>query len=319
MIDGKVRSEIPITAYAGCKTIKLKTTSKSKKYKITVVPEEAASKYKPTVVFEHSPSGDTTIIQQNKALSSFSSTKTEPVRIEMASDTSFVIRWLCLGSPSKGSDNKRFTITVTNDEGIAEMCFFTPADSVVAFVDRKQKKLPISVKKELLEMVYIEGGDYVLGSTSDSPTQYAQKAHVQHVKDFYMSTYPVTQNLWEKVMGSKPKAGWSRKLGKDDDFVAYNITFEEAVTFVKKLNEITGMKFAIPSEEEFEYVFRGGKLATEWGYDYGSCRVWVKSAKGKYGYEYINNRTVRLYSRPNVRYSVGDDMTINVLRLVLHP
>jgi len=50
------------------------------------------------------------------------------------------------------------------------------------------------------------------------------------------------------------------------------VSWEDAKAFVIKLNQLSGLTFALPSESQWEYAARGGKLSK--GYTYsGSNKI----------------------------------------------
>ncbi len=89
-----------------------------------------------------------------------------------------------------------------------------------------------------LELIYVEG----TGS----------------MKSFYMGKTEVTQKQWMRVMHSNPSKFGMRGNG---DAPVENVTWEEALEFVKKLSEETGMKFRLPRADEWTYAAKGGKMA----------------------------------------------------------
>lgn len=97
--------------------------------------------------------------------------------------------------------------------------------------------------------------------------------------DYYIGCYEVTQRQWEAVMGNKKPTGryckdesvvrdraWYKTPGLGDKVAAYNIWYEDALEFCKRLNEIlgtgsNGMEFRLPTEVEWECAARGGRYS----------------------------------------------------------
>lgn len=107
--------------------------------------------------------------------------------------------------------------------------------------------------EKLLEFVKVEGGTFTMGT--------GDEAHQVELSSFYMQKTEVTQELWQEVMGSNPS---SDKAWKENPVT--NLSWDDCQQFIKKLNAVTGKKYRLPTEAEWEYAARGGKLTR--GYKY---------------------------------------------------
>lgn len=117
-------------------------------------------------------------------------------------------------------------------------------------------------------MVRVDGGTFQMGATSEQQNPDSDEKPVRQVtlSSYYIGESEVTQALWEAVMGSNP----SRFKGsnKPVEQVSWNACQE----FVQKLSQLTGRKFRLPTEAEWEFAARGGRKSR--GYQYsGSNRI----------------------------------------------
>ena len=114
-----------------------------------------------------------------------------------------------------------------------------------------------------IEMVKVEAGTFMMGATPEmeKPNSDEKPLHqVTLTNDYYMGKYEVPQALWEAVMGSNPSEY------KGDNLPVEMVSWNDCQEFISKLNSLTGRKFRLPTEAEWEYAARGGKKSR--GYQY---------------------------------------------------
>jgi formylglycine-generating enzyme required for sulfatase activity len=70
--------------------------------------------------------------------------------------------------------------------------------------------------------------------------------------DFYIGKYEVTQAQWKAVMQTSPSHF------KGDNLPVEMVNWDYCQIFITELNGITGGKFRLPSEAEWEYACRAG-------------------------------------------------------------
>lgn len=99
------------------------------------------------------------------------------------------------------------------------------------------------------DMVKVDGGSYLWGYEGWEDNDDLLSVEVE---TFYIGKTEVTQELWEAVMGDNP----SEFVGKTNP--VENVSWEDCMEFVGRLSRLTGRKFRLPNEYEWEYAARGG-------------------------------------------------------------
>ncbi len=129
------------------------------------------------------------------------------------------------------------------------------------------------------DIVYVKGGTFQMGATSEQGSDYdsdERPVHSVTLSDYYIGKFEVTQGLWEKVMGTtiheqRIKAGYSSTNGVGSDYPMYYVNWEEAQEFCKKLSQLTGKTYVLPTEAQWEYAARGGVKSR--GYKYSGSNT----------------------------------------------
>ena len=116
--------------------------------------------------------------------------------------------------------------------------------------------LPEPIKEIIDNMVEVEGGTFIMGATPEQGEEAFNDEKPPHkvtVSTFHIGRYPVTQEQWKAVMGSNPS------YFQGERHPGEQVNWMDCQDFVKKLSKITGLKFRLPTEAEWEYAARGGK------------------------------------------------------------
>jgi formylglycine-generating enzyme required for sulfatase activity len=121
----------------------------------------------------------------------------------------------------------------------------------------KQDREPVTLKiddKHSLQCVYIPPGKFLMGTPYFMwPYHVEEYPHpVTLTRGYYLAEVPVTQALYEAVMGANP----SRV--KDPELPVQNPTFADVEKFCKTLTERTGKTVRLPTSAEWEYAARVG-------------------------------------------------------------
>ena len=112
------------------------------------------------------------------------------------------------------------------------------------------EKLPSG---ESFAMIEVKGGTFTMGDDHGEFND-EKPAHPVQLDDFYLGEYVVTQGLWMAVMG--PDHNPSYYTGENRP--VETVSWEDAQSFIQKLNNITRKKYRLPTEAEWEYAARGG-------------------------------------------------------------
>ena len=117
-------------------------------------------------------------------------------------------------------------------------------------------------------MKYVSGGTFTMGATSEmtEPWDDEKTTHQVTLSSYYIGETEVTQALWKAVMGSNPS------YFKGDNLPVETVSWNDCQTFISKLNSLTGKRFRLPTEAEWEFAARGGNQSRHTQYS-GSSRI----------------------------------------------
>ena len=114
------------------------------------------------------------------------------------------------------------------------------------------------------EMVVVDGGSFIMGSTPDPSGKgmiTMQFSHKVTLSSYQIGKYEVTQAEWLSVMG----ANLSLHQGCDNCPVE-EVSWNDAQLFIHALNEKTGKHYQLPTAAQWEFAARGGNKSR--GYKY---------------------------------------------------
>jgi formylglycine-generating enzyme required for sulfatase activity len=122
---------------------------------------------------------------------------------------------------------------------------------------------PQTLGNSTLEMVYIPGGSFTMGSPAEEVERLDREGpqHEVQVAQFFMSKYPITQAQWA-VVADLPLS--KRKLERDPanfkgtDRPIEQVSWWDAVEFCDRLSNYTQLPYSLPSEAQWEYACRAG-------------------------------------------------------------
>ena len=145
------------------------------------------------------------------------------------------------------------------------------ADTVAAAEDFSDQTF--TVNGVSFTMVAVEGGTFTMGATSEQGSDAwdsEKPAHSVTLSNYYIGQTEVTQALWKAVMGNNPS------YYKGDDLPVENVSWNDCQEFIRELNQLTGKRFRLPTEAEWEYAARGGNKSQ--GYKYAGSNDYFEVA-----------------------------------------
>lgn len=140
----------------------------------------------------------------------------------------------------------------------------TGATAVIAVIVTERQDEEFTVNGVSFKMVTVDGGTFTMGATDEQGSDFnanERPVHQVTLSDYKIGQTEVTQELWQAVMGSNP-SNFTGDLQRPVDKVSWN----DCQEFISKLNQLTGKSFRLPTEAEWEFAARGGKLSQGFKY-----------------------------------------------------
>jgi formylglycine-generating enzyme required for sulfatase activity len=149
--------------------------------------------------------------------------------------------------------------------------------------DSEPTRAPTPTLKETvnslgMKLVRIPAGKFLRGSPATEADRWDDEGpqhEIEITQPFYMGVYEVTQEEYEKVMGTNPSwfsaqgGGKSLTAGIDTRrFPVERVSWNDAVEFCRRLSDLpeerrAGRAYGLPTEAEWEYACRGGAPSSE--------------------------------------------------------
>ncbi len=161
--------------------------------------------------------------------------------------------------------------------------------------------LPTAIHHLVKNMVYVEGGTFTMGATVEQGDDFdddEKPTHQVMLSSFYIGKYEVTQAEWETVMGSNPSQFKGANLPVE------RVSWNDCQEFIRKLNEMTGKNFRLPTEAEWEFAARGGNKSIGFiyagGNDLRNVGWYYENSRGDKEYSFFS-----FFSAPRTTHEVG--------------
>jgi formylglycine-generating enzyme required for sulfatase activity len=106
-----------------------------------------------------------------------------------------------------------------------------------------------------LEMIILPTGNFLMGTLSldHNYPRDEKPSHKVNLNSFAIGKYPVTQSQYQAVMGNNPS-----HFSYNPQNPVEQVSWNDAQAFCKKLSQIIGKTYRLPTEAEWEYACRAG-------------------------------------------------------------
>ena len=108
-------------------------------------------------------------------------------------------------------------------------------------------------------MLPVEGGTFIMGPAMAQDGRYHKYVdlltetppHEVTIHSFFMGKYEVSVGEWHGIVGGK----YDPEMA---DYPISEVSYEDCLAFCQKLNDLCGLSFRLPTEEEWEFAAKGG-------------------------------------------------------------
>ena len=104
-------------------------------------------------------------------------------------------------------------------------------------------------------MIPVQGGTFQMGATLEqqSSDRDEKPVHSVTLSSYSIGETELTQALWQAVMDNNPS-----NFRGGGNLPVENVSWNDCQEFIRKLNQLTGATFRLPTEAEWEFAARGG-------------------------------------------------------------
>jgi uncharacterized repeat protein (TIGR02543 family) len=165
-------------------------------------------------------------------------------------DLTLLARWAEASSSSSNNNNSSSSASVGSSSSNASSSSARSSSSVAAAVDTPKNNYTETVKGVSFDMIYVPGGTFTLGCEKSSGCpEDAKPVTGVKVSPYFIGKTEVTTGLWNAVMDTTC-SGYMCQTSSSYT----SMTWYDAMRFACKLSNLTGRKYHMTTEAEWEYA-----------------------------------------------------------------
>jgi formylglycine-generating enzyme required for sulfatase activity len=183
----------------------------------------------------------------------------------------------------RGADLNKELVQIAEKIKAAAISGAEPSlDDMKIAIPQPARERPRTVRQPFEpEMILIPAGEFLMGSDPQNDEHAADDEQPQHrlyLPEYYLAKTPVTNGQYRAFVaatGREAPAGWTNRApprGKEDHPVVY-VSWYDARDYCQWLSQVTGRRYSLPSEAEWEKAVRGtdGRIYP-WGHQWDASR-----------------------------------------------